>query len=208
MGKPEKKIRKKLSQYLNYKDSGMVLPKILENTIQFIREEPSSDQDFQKHLEQHLADLESKIGSEIKVLQQQIEALQGQIDSIYADVEGENTYKLHSVLVHDGLAGIGHYWAFVFDHKKRIWLKFNDTQVQQVNQETVFRESEGGHSTRSAYCLFYVSELALSLSLSVTDRDLKNLIPDLLKQSILRDNMNLGDQNSLETLLRVVQSRI
>ena len=41
-------------------------------------------------------------------------------------------YRLHSVLVHEGQAGSGHYWAYVFHPQRKVWLKVRrGTQTQQ-----------------------------------------------------------------------------
>lgn len=66
-------------------------------------------------------------------IQSQIQELQDKIDTIYSDLDGGNVYKLHSVLVHDGRAGIGHYWTFIKDPIGDRWLKFNDTTVTEVH---------------------------------------------------------------------------
>jgi len=89
------------------------------------------------------------------------------------------------VLVHDGKAGSGHYWAYILQ-RDGSWWKFSDAeappraprpaprapwhragaraaaliaawarQVSAVAEEEVWRMSLGGHATTSAYCLMY-----------------------------------------------------
>ena len=36
---------------------------------------------------------------------------------------GQVPYRLHSVLVHEGQAGSGHYWAYVLHPQRKVWLK-------------------------------------------------------------------------------------
>lgn len=96
----------------------------------------------------------------------QIQALQEKLSKTYLGIDQDNAYKIHSVLVHDGLAGVGHYWTFVKDHTTGKWTKFNDTMVTEVDEATVFKESEGGHMNMSAYCLFYVSGMLFAITSS------------------------------------------
>ena len=65
-------------------------------------------------------------------------------------------YHLHAVLVHEGQATGGHYWAYVLNHKRNVWLKFNDISVTEVEWQDLERESVGGSGNASAYCLMYV----------------------------------------------------
>ena len=65
-------------------------------------------------------------------------------------------YHLHAVLVHEGQAASGHYWAFVYDQSRSLWLKFNDITVSESSWEELERESVGGYHNASAYCLMYV----------------------------------------------------
>ena len=65
-------------------------------------------------------------------------------------------YHLHAVLVHEGQASGGHYWAYVLNHKRNVWLKFNDISVTEVDWADLERESVGGSGNASAYCLMYV----------------------------------------------------
>lgn len=59
------------------------------------------------------------------------------------------------MLVHDGEANGGHYWAFIYNMRDKIWRKFNDITVSDVTWEEVCRESVGGSLNASAYCLIY-----------------------------------------------------
>lgn len=67
-------------------------------------------------------------------------------------------YRLHAVLVHEGQANAGHYWAFIYDQPRKRWLKYNDIWVTESSWEELERESFGGLRNASAYCLMYISE--------------------------------------------------
>jgi ubiquitin carboxyl-terminal hydrolase 25/28 len=65
--------------------------------------------------------------------------------------------RLHAVMVHEGDAQQGHYWAYVrLPGEGRGWLKFNDNTVSQTTWEELSREAVGGRLSTSAYSCVYV----------------------------------------------------
>lgn len=50
---------------------------------------------------------------------------------------------IHSILIHEGAADTGHYYAFIYQPKKNIWYKFNDIHVTEVKEEKVFKDAYG-----------------------------------------------------------------
>uniref|UniRef100_A0A8C5WBS6 ubiquitinyl hydrolase 1 n=1 Tax=Leptobrachium leishanense TaxID=445787 RepID=A0A8C5WBS6_9ANUR len=67
-------------------------------------------------------------------------------------------YRLHAVLVHEGQANAGHYWAYVYSHSRSCWLKYNDVSVTETTWQEVKRDSYGGMKNASAYCLMYIND--------------------------------------------------
>uniref|UniRef100_A0A8C2QVJ8 Ubiquitin carboxyl-terminal hydrolase 25 n=1 Tax=Capra hircus TaxID=9925 RepID=A0A8C2QVJ8_CAPHI len=67
-------------------------------------------------------------------------------------------YRLHAVLVHEGQANAGHYWAYIFDHRENRWMKYNDIAVTKSSWEELVRDSFGGYRNASAYCLMYIND--------------------------------------------------
>ena len=65
-------------------------------------------------------------------------------------------YRLHAVLVHEGQALAGHYWAYIYDHSNQCWMKYNDIIVSESSWEELVRDSYGGMTNASAYCLMYI----------------------------------------------------
>ena len=65
-------------------------------------------------------------------------------------------YYLHGVIIHDGSAQSGHYFAFIQDHFQKKWRKYNDIRITDVSEEDVFKEGNGGFHNSSAYLLVYV----------------------------------------------------
>lgn len=78
-----------------------------------------------------MQDVETKCEEQIKTLEQQIQALQDEIDKAFRPLEDEaGAYHLHAVCVHDGGAQSGHYYTFIKDHHAKVWRKFNDIKVE------------------------------------------------------------------------------
>uniref|UniRef100_F6YVN9 Ubiquitin carboxyl-terminal hydrolase n=1 Tax=Ciona intestinalis TaxID=7719 RepID=F6YVN9_CIOIN len=96
-------------------------------------------------------------------IREKIEEIQMTIDKMFDDPnERCFPYSLHAVLVHQGQALAGHYWAYIKDYVNRRWLKFNDVAVTEETYDQLTSDSIGGvHSYRfygnsaSAYCLIY-----------------------------------------------------
>uniref|UniRef100_A0A158P9L7 Ubiquitin carboxyl-terminal hydrolase 47 n=1 Tax=Angiostrongylus cantonensis TaxID=6313 RepID=A0A158P9L7_ANGCA len=73
---------------------------------------------------------------------------------------GEYVYELFSVMVHQGSAAGGHYFAHIKNMDQGQWYCFNDTRVEPVSPEEIsksFGGSYGGWSTSNtnAYMLMY-----------------------------------------------------
>jgi ubiquitin carboxyl-terminal hydrolase 7 len=70
-------------------------------------------------------------------------------------------YTLHSVLVHRGNIGSGHYYAFIntasADDSTKQWYQFNDANVTPSSEREVIEHGFGGsESGASAYMLVYI----------------------------------------------------
>ena len=56
----------------------------------------------------------------------------------------KHPYRLHAAFFHRGSAGGGHYWVYIYDHKKEIWRKYNDERVSVVsNTNEIFGNPYG-----------------------------------------------------------------
>ncbi|NWS47789.1 UBP28 hydrolase, partial [Probosciger aterrimus] len=124
------------------------------------------------------------------------------IEQIYCDpLLQQVPYRLHAVLVHEGQANAGHYWAFIYDQSRKSWLKYNDISVTKSSWEELERDSFGGLRNASAYCLMYISD---KVSHSVADeeagpnvgqfqKEIEGLPLDL-RQYIQEDNWRLEQE--------------
>lgn len=98
-----------------------------------------------------------------KAKQERINYLEKKIKSAFSDY-CQLPYYLHSILVHDGLAGGGHYYTFIYDNVDQIWRRYNDHQVTIESEDVVLKEALGGqkNSCKAAYMLVYVNEFVRS----------------------------------------------
>jgi hypothetical protein len=107
-----------------------------------------------------------------------IENLIKEVSTKYDDLQ-ECKYQLHAVFIHQGefhqvvtlwiesvqfltfslstilgQANYGHYWIYIRDHVSGKWWKYNDTNVSEVNEAEIFKDTTG--STANPYFLVYV----------------------------------------------------
>jgi ubiquitin carboxyl-terminal hydrolase 7 len=93
-------------------------------------------------------------------------------------------YHLHSILIHKGGAGVGHYYAFIKPTIQDSWYKFNDNKVSPVLTCKALSVGYGGPSTRFEYkdgriteCFFTNSSSAYML-VYVRDKERESIMQD------------------------------
>ena len=132
---------------------------------------------------------EEKLGLEIK-----IKALEDKVKKIYSHLES-NRYSLFSIIMHEGTAESGHYYAFIKDGFN--WFKFNDFNVQRVEQTEVFNLAYGGNGNASAYCVFYMKDTLPHLDMDITHKlfnmaqgpkEYASMVPIALRHKIETEN--------------------
>ncbi|XP_069492513.1 ubiquitin carboxyl-terminal hydrolase 25 isoform X1 [Ambystoma mexicanum] len=100
----------------------------------------------------------TEVETDTRDLQESIGRLHRTVDLMYTDkLMSHVPYQLHAVLVHEGQANAGHYWAYVFDRRQDQWMKYNDISVTKSSWEELERDSFGGYRNASAYCLMYIN---------------------------------------------------
>ncbi|XP_071195114.1 ubiquitin carboxyl-terminal hydrolase 28-like isoform X9 [Salvelinus alpinus] len=128
--------------------------------------------------------------------------LKASIDRVSQALEGmysDNSlcqvpYRLHAVLVHEGQASAGHYWAYIYDHANQRWMKYNDVIVSESSWEELVRDSYGGMTNASAYCLMYIDDRLPHLITEDTDDETGQVmramdsLPPILRQYVREDN--------------------
>ncbi|NXI39360.1 UBP25 hydrolase, partial [Galbula dea] len=101
----------------------------------------------------------TEVENDTRDLQESISRIHRTIELMYSDKTMiQVPYRLHAVLVHEGQANAGHYWAYIYDHHQNRWMKYNDISVTKSTWEELERDSFGGYRNASAYCLMYIND--------------------------------------------------
>uniref|UniRef100_A0A8C6T9N5 Ubiquitin carboxyl-terminal hydrolase 25 n=1 Tax=Neogobius melanostomus TaxID=47308 RepID=A0A8C6T9N5_9GOBI len=137
----------------------------------------------------------SEVENDTRDLQGSISRIHRTIELMYSDKSMMQVpYRLHAVLVHEGQANAGHYWAYIYDPHQRCWMKYNDISVTKSSWEELVRDSFGGYRNASAYCLMYINDKKPFLIEEEFDKEtgqilsgLDKLPPDL-KHYVKEDN--------------------
>lgn len=68
----------------------------------------------------------SEVEHDIQCLKSAIQTIDLQIENMYMDESLRKLeYQLHAVMVHEGSVDSGHYWAYVFDHRRKVSYELN-----------------------------------------------------------------------------------
>ncbi|KAG7483679.1 hypothetical protein MATL_G00040830 [Megalops atlanticus] len=137
----------------------------------------------------------SEVENDTRDLQASISRIHRTIELMYSDKSMMQVpYRLHAVLVHEGQANAGHYWAYIYNPHHRRWMKYNDISVTKSSWEELMRDSFGGYRNASAYCLMYINDKKPFLIEEEFDKEtgqmlsgLDKLPPDL-KEYVKEDN--------------------
>ncbi|XP_040282740.1 ubiquitin carboxyl-terminal hydrolase 28 isoform X2 [Bufo bufo] len=101
----------------------------------------------------------AEVEQDIQDLKNSTAHIRKTVDDIYNDPHLlQVPYRLHAVLVHEGQANAGHYWAYTYSHTRQCWMKYNDVSVTEATWEELERDSYGGVRNASAYCLMYIND--------------------------------------------------
>ncbi|XP_068023942.1 ubiquitin carboxyl-terminal hydrolase 28 isoform X2 [Melanerpes formicivorus] len=135
---------------------------------------------------------------DVQDLKESIARINLSIEQMYCDpLLQQVPYHLHAVLVHQGQANAGHYWAFIYNQPRRSWLKYNDISVTDSSWEELERDSFGGLKNASAYCLMYISDAVAHLAADEAEGQLQReveALPPELWQYIQEDNWRLEQE--------------
>ncbi|ESP02356.1 hypothetical protein LOTGIDRAFT_138555 [Lottia gigantea] len=132
----------------------------------------------------------TEVESDVRELQENISSLEEKVSGMYSDESMKKfPYHLHAVLVHEGQAASGHYWAYIYDILREKWLKFNDITVTESSWEELEKEGVGGYHNASAYCLMYVDRSKLQYNTDTAKfLDSMECLPPELFKMVTEDN--------------------
>uniref|UniRef100_A0A7N6B7T5 Ubiquitin carboxyl-terminal hydrolase n=1 Tax=Anabas testudineus TaxID=64144 RepID=A0A7N6B7T5_ANATE len=137
----------------------------------------------------------TEVENDINELKASIDKLTQVLEGMYSDNSlCQVPYRLHAVLVHEGQASAGHYWAYIYDHGNKRWMKYNDISITESSWEELERDSFGGMTNASAYCLMYIDDRLPHLITEDTDDETGQVLrgidslPPLLRRYVHEDN--------------------
>lgn len=137
----------------------------------------------------------TEVENDINELKASIDRLTQTLEGMYSDnTLCQAPYRLHAVLVHEGQASAGHYWAYIYDHANHRWMKYNDISVTESSWEELERDSFGGMTNASAYCLMYIDDRLPHLITEDTDDETGQVLhgmdslPPILRRYVHEDN--------------------
>lgn len=104
----------------------------------------------------YLEAIEKYVSEQIHNYEKEIEEIEKTIDSKFESMKN-NQFILHSVLVHDGISGSGHYFAIIRDLDLTYWRMYNDSNVRIIEESEVFDIIQGKKEGRAAYCVIYIN---------------------------------------------------
>ncbi|XP_034461678.1 ubiquitin carboxyl-terminal hydrolase 28 isoform X1 [Hippoglossus hippoglossus] len=144
----------------------------------------------------------TEVENDINGVRVRVSELQASIDRLSQKLEGmysdnslcQAPYRLHAVLVHEGQASAGHYWAYIYDHANQRWMKYNDICITESSWEELERDSFGGMTNASAYCLMYIDDRLPHLITEDTDDETGQMLhgmdslPPVLRRYVHEDN--------------------
>ncbi|XP_028451128.1 ubiquitin carboxyl-terminal hydrolase 28 isoform X2 [Perca flavescens] len=137
----------------------------------------------------------TEVENDINELKASIDRLTQMLEAMYSDNSlCQAPYRLHAVLVHEGQASAGHYWAYIYDHANQRWMKYNDISITESSWEELERDSFGGMTNASAYCLMYIDDRLPQLISEATDDETGQVLngmdslPSILRRYVHEDN--------------------
>lgn len=125
----------------------------MKDYVKAIQEEEIEDVNIDPALPEALEERISEVAAELEDLATKINSLRTKLRGQFTDMT-QYEYKLHSVFIHRGEAGGGHYWVYIYDFKHDIWREYNDENVTEVRDRRRIFDDQGNNG--NPYFLVYV----------------------------------------------------
>lgn len=212
-----------INSYRNYGKENADLCKALRTSLEFLKSKDNDEMTLVDLVEEEETkivydpkDLEvsGNIRAAVEVLEDALEKVTGEVNKIEGSLkESEKSgdakkcvYDLQAILMHSEEANNERYYAFIFDGEK--WRRYEDEEVVEESEESVFYEAVQGHST-SPSALIYLSsshpplakDFSLSLSKLITTpqhraNSYNSPLPHEVKREVFEDNLRLDKEVS------------
>ncbi|KAF2176396.1 cysteine proteinase [Zopfia rhizophila CBS 207.26] len=162
---------------LNQTELKITLPEVVDGAANFV-------EDLNKTSEETLIDLDedsipnypnlagemregaSELQKEADTLDEKMKEIDKKTNDLFADCKG-HPYRLHSVFMHRGSATGGHYWIFIHDFQNKVWRKYNDERVDEVEDLDDIFKQEGANPATSTGIVYVRDDLVMDLTEAV-----------------------------------------
>jgi ubiquitin carboxyl-terminal hydrolase 25/28 len=145
---------------------GMTVPDCLEATRDFVdglrAEKEEQGQDSlptpPPELTDALHDRAKHLAKDLEAMDPQIAQLESEIDTVFRDCN-DIPYRLHAVFTHRGDVKGGHYWIYIYDFQNKMWRRYNDGDVEDVEESVVLAKQEGSRPQVSTGMVYIRADL-------------------------------------------------
>jgi ubiquitin carboxyl-terminal hydrolase 25/28 len=96
-----------------------------------------------------------KLSGEIERMTNRLTELENSVHCQFETMKNHG-YRVHSVFIHRGQATFGHYWIYINDIKNRVFRKYNDEYITEVQYSEVFDTND--ENTATPYFVVFVRE--------------------------------------------------
>ncbi|KAL1962989.1 hypothetical protein VTN77DRAFT_8835 [Rasamsonia byssochlamydoides] len=161
-----KTLESRRAELLRLSESdGQDMPSLFETTTALLqdlasmKEDPESAKysiDVSTDLVSELEQLSQITKTEMAFVEQEIKNTQTLIATQFADYK-HLAYRLYAVFMHQGSVEFGHYYIYIYDFKKDVWRKYNDSEVTEVQNPAEIFENQGRVNPPTPYFLVYVN---------------------------------------------------
>lgn len=122
-------------------------------------DEDDMDIDKPNIVPDHFIEMQEKaneLRDELASVTAEIDELEPRLLTLFADMKS-TPYTIHSLFMHRGQTGGGHYWIYIRDFERNVWRKYNDSSVDEVaDVSKIFTQEEKYPATPSG--IIYVRE--------------------------------------------------
>ncbi|KAF9639422.1 Peptidase C19 ubiquitin carboxyl-terminal hydrolase 2 [Lasiodiplodia theobromae] len=126
------------------------------SAVEADEQDPTNEQQTNGVFGDDMAAKAEETRKEISNLDESIATLEAEISSLFADMNSV-PYKLHSLFIHRGGTGGGHYLVSIKDFKNGIWRNYNDETITEVTdvEKNIFGQGDT-YSKIITTCVVYV----------------------------------------------------
>lgn len=97
-----------------------------------------------------------RLRNEITETENEMQSLESEISSLMPK-SGNVSYRLHASFVHSGNSQRGHWVIYIYDHKARVWRKYNDDHVTTVSDTSeILAHDPSRHGSGTSAIVVYV----------------------------------------------------